>query len=346
MTFLYQHKGIMWGYIMNARVTMSLTLALAFGGMLLGLGQLGLAAPLTITATHVDKTPSGLDDAFWQKSLAVLVPVMGRESLGEKEVTVFTRVLYTDDSLYFLFKWNDPTRSVTQRAWKFDGEKWVHLKGNEDRIALLFEITRIDKFATMGCAATCHSPPDEPRMDWKFATKSAAEEGDLWHWKAARSDPYNHADDAWLTVAGKPSGASRKTGRIKDAGEGGDFKNETEDKSKPLYMQDPGKEPSSPGFLLMEETVKITDYSIFKAGDVIPYRLPKKPSGSRFDVKALSRYAHGGWTVMLYRKLDTGHDDDVIFKPRKQYSFAMALFDDSEDDHSKATMPLTLRFSR
>jgi hypothetical protein len=184
------------------------------------------------------------------------------------------------------------------------------------------------------------------RAKWKFATQTASEKGDLWHWKAARSDPYNYADDAWLTVAGRPSGSYRETGRVKDRGEGGDIKNQTEDKSRPLYMQNPTKEPSVPGFLLMEEAVRITDYSIFKSGDIIPFRLPKKPSGSRSDVKALSRYADGGWTVMLHRKLDTGHDDDVVFNLRKRYSFAMAVFDDSGADHSKATKPLILVFRR
>jgi hypothetical protein len=111
-------------------------------------------------------------------------------------------------------------------------------------------------------------------------------------------------------------------------------------------MQDPAKKPSVPGFLLMEAAVKITDYAVFKAGDVIPYRLPVKPSGSRFDVKAISRYADGGWMVMLYRKLNTGHEDDVVFNPKKRYSFALAVFDDSGSEHSKATEPMTLIFSR
>ena len=111
-------------------------------------------------------------------------------------------------------------------------------------------------------------------------------------------------------------------------------------------MQDPTKKPSVPGFLLLEEAIKITDYSIFRTGDVIPYRLPRQPTGSRFDVKAESRYGDGGWTVMLYRKLDTGHEDDVIFNPLKKYSFAVAVFDDSGADHSKATWPLTLGFER
>jgi hypothetical protein len=327
-------------------ISLTVIFALIFGGGLSGCDQLGGEAQLIITATHVHKAPTGLDDPVWQKAPPVLVPVKGRDFLGGTEETVYTRALYTDDSLYFLFKWLDPTRSVTKEAWKFDGRKWFHQEGNEDRIALLFEITRINKFATKGCAVTCHSPPDVDREQWKLATQTAAERGDLWHWKAARSDPYNYADDSWLTVAGRPSGSYRETGRVKDVGQGGDVKNQTEDKAKPLYMQDPNEKPSVPGFLLLEEAVKITDYSIFKAGDVIPFRLPKKPSGSRFDVRALSRHADSGWTVMLHRKLDTGHDDDVVFDPRKRYSFAMALFDDSGADHSKATKPLILLFRR
>ncbi len=331
---------------MSRKNLISLTIALVLSVVLLGLDPLGLTAQLIINATHVHKAPAGLDDPVWERAPAVLVPVKGRESLGGKEGTVFTKALYTDDSIYFLFKWLDPTRSVVKQSWMFDGDEWIHLKGNEDRIALLFEVTRIEKFATRGCAVTCHSPPDLPREGWKFATKTAAEKGDLWHWKAARSDPYNHADDAWLTVAGRPSGSYRETGRIKDTGRGGDVKNQTADKSRPLFMQDPAQKPSVRGFLLMEEAVKIPDYSRFKPGDVIPFRLPIKPSGSRFDVKALSRYADGSWTVMLKRKLDTGHEDDVVFNPKKNYSFAMAVFDDSGADHSKATQPMILKFSR
>jgi len=325
---------------------LAVALAVVIGGVLLGIDRLGVAAQLIITASHVHKAPTGLDDPVWEKARAVPVTVKGRDDLADAEEVVLTKALYTDDSIYFLFKWKDPTRSVTKEAWHFDGQKWTHLKGDEDRLALLFEITRINNFATKGCAVTCHSPADAPREQWKLATRTTAEKGDLWHWKAARSDPYNYADDGWLTVAGKPSGAYRETGRNNDSGSGGDLKNETPDGSRPLSMQNPAERPSVPGLLLSEEAVKITDYSVFKPGDIVPYRLPVKPSGSRFDVKALSRYGDGGWTVMLSRKLDTGHEEDVAFDPRKRYSFAMAVFDDSGADHSKATQTLTLEFAR
>jgi hypothetical protein len=229
---------------------------------------------------------------------------------------------------------------VTKGAWQFDGGKWTHLKGDEDRISLLFEINRINNFATKGCAVTSHGPAGAPMKDFKFATATAAEKGDLWQWKAARSDPYKAVDDGWLTKA------EGNTGRKEDAGGGGDSRNETADKSKPRFMQDPAKKPSVPGVLLAEETVEIADYSKFKTNDALTYRMPKKPSGSRGDVRAESRYADGAWTVMLSRKLNTGNEDDVVFNTKKKYSFAMALFDDSMDADSYDSEALTLEFGR
>jgi hypothetical protein len=60
----------------------------------------------------------------------------------------------------------------------------------------------------------------------------------------------------------------------------------------------------------------------------------------------VSRYADGGWTVMLSRKLDTGNDDDVAFNIRKSYNFAMALFDDSADENSYDSEVIGLEFGK
>ncbi len=329
-------------------IRLTLILVLILGGMYLKSAQLARAVhEQIVTATHIKKAPTGLDDTVWQSVPAVQVSFSGGGRIPGKHAIVTTKAVYTNDSLYFLFKWNDPTRSVLYKAWKFDGEKWSHSEGYEDRITFLFEISRINKFATKGCVMTCHGPGYAPQKEWAFATKTSAEIGDLWDWRAAGSAPYKYAVDDYLTVIGYwgEYASNKKTGRRKDAGSGGFFKNQTEDKSKPLYRQNPTKKPSTPGSLFMQEAVKITDYSIFKAGHVIPFLLPKKPTGSRFDVKASSRYADGGWTVMLNRKLDTRHDHDVVFNPLKHYSFAMALFDDSVDNYLKAEA-LSLQFSR
>ena len=318
----------------------SLLIVLVAAGVGLMADRATGAAIQALAAAKVAKAPANLDDAAWQKAKTLDVPFDGKEKFAGKKAVVTTRALYTDSEVFFLFKWKDATQSITKGAWQFDGEKWGKLKGDEDRIALQFEINRINNFATKGCAVLCHGPAGAPMKEFKYATASAAEKGDLWHWKAARSDPYHSADDGWLTAAGE------KTGRKDDAGGGGDSRNETADKSKPRYMQDPARKPSFPGFLLAEEAVEITDHSKFQKGDTITSRMPKKPSGSRGDIKALSRYADGGWTVMLSRKLDTGNDDDVAFNPRRKYSFAMALFDDSGDADSYDSEALSLEFGR
>ena len=323
-------------------ITLMLALTLILGGMLLGLGELEGAAKQTVTVKRVKKGPTSLDDAVWQTAKAVRVPFEGKEKFEGKKASVTTKAVYTKDSIYFLFKWDDPTLSVTKGAWKYADQKWTHIKSNEDRISLLFEIDRINKFATKGCTVACHVPKGAPNAkDGKFGTSSAAEKGDLWHWKAARSDPAGIADDTWITVI-----SEKKGGRKGDAGSGGDKKNITADKSKPMYTLAPGKQLGKHGILLAADAVEITDYSVFEAGDVVTYRMPKKGQGSRADIKAVSRYAYGGWTVMLHRKLDTGNDDDVAFNPRKKYSFAMALFDNSGDEDSYDSEVITLQFKK
>jgi hypothetical protein len=300
------------------------------------------AAKQSVTAAKVKKAPAGLDDPAWQKAKAVDVPFEGKEKFAGKKASVTTKAVYTDQGIYFLFAWKDSTKSVTKGAWVYDGQKWSHQEGNEDRISLLFEINRINNFATKGCAVVCHVPEGAPNAkDGKFGTSSAAEKGDLWHWKAARSDPAGFADDTWVTVISEKEG-----GRKGDAGQGGDTKNMTDDKSMPRYMLAPDKKLAKSDILLVSHAVEIKDYSVFKSGDTITYRMPKMPEGSRADIKAVSRYADGGWTVMLYRQLDTGHEDDAAFNPRKKYNFAMALFDDSGDEDSYDSEVLSLQFGR
>ena len=329
---------------MRGRIAIALMLALTLilGGMLLGSGELEGAAKQDLAVKRVKKGPASSDDAVWQTVKAIQVPFEGKEKFEGKKATVTTKAVYTKDSIYFLFKWDDPTLSVTKGAWKYDGQKWTSIKSNEDRISLLFEINRINKYATKGCTVVCHVPKGAPNAkDGKFGTSSAAEKGDLWHWKAARSDPAGFADDTWVTVI-----SEKKGGRKSDAGSGGDKKNRTEDKSKPMYKLAPGKKLGKHGVLLAADAVEITDYSVFQAGDMVTYRMPKKAEGSRGDIKADSRYGYDGWTVMLHRKLDTGNEDDVAFNPRKKYSFTMPLFDDSGDEDSYDSEVLTLQFKK
>jgi hypothetical protein len=322
------------------RVSKFLVIALLGLGLIAG-GTAWAAAKEILSVAKVDQAPKSLDDAAWGKAKALEVAFEGKEKFAGKKASVSTKAVHDGDSIYFLFKWKDPSKSIIKGAWKYDGKAWKHLKGNEDRISLLFEIERIDKFATKGCAIVCHVPAGKTAADGKFGTTSAAQKGDLWHWKAARSDPYHHADDTWVTKI-----SEKKGGRKSDAGSGGDKKNLTKDKKMPAMMLAPGKKLTPDGVLLAENAVEIKDYTTFMNGHVITYRMPKKPGGSRGDIKAVSNHDGSGWTVMLSRKLDTGHEDDTAFNLRKKYSFAMALFDDSGDEDSYDSEVMTLKFDR
>ena len=323
-------------------IVFGLVVTLMVGGVLIiGPEAIG-AAKQTVTAVRAKTAPVGPDDAVWEKAKGQMIPFEGKEKFAGKHATVTTKAVYTDNDLYFLFKWQDATLSVTKGAWEYDGTNWKHRKGNEDRISLLFEINRINNYATKGCAVVCHVPAGATNAkDGKFGTKTAAESGDLWHWKAARSDPAGYADDTWLTKI-----SAKKGGRKSDAGKGGDQKNMTADKSKPKFQLAAGKSLASHGILLSAHATEITDYSVFNAGDVLTYRMPNTPAGSRADIKAISSYLDGGWSVMLYRRLDTGHEDDTAFNPRRKYNFTMALFDDSGDEDSYDSEVITLNFKR
>jgi hypothetical protein len=55
--------------------------------------------------------------------------------------------------------------------------------------------------------------------------------------------------------------SEKKGGRKSDKGGGGDKRNRTKDKSKPMYMLAPGKKLAKNGILLAAHAVEITDYS-------------------------------------------------------------------------------------
>ena len=321
-------------------IGLSLCLALFIGALHFSASEAMGASKQELIAAKVKSEPAGLDDAAWETSKGIVVPFEGKEAFAGKHTSVTVKTVYTDDGIFFLYQWKDANQSVTKEAWQYEKGNWIHQKGNEDRISMLFEIDRINNFATKGCAVVCHVPDGATNArEGKFGTSTDAEKGDLWHWKAARSDPAGFADDGWLTII-----SEKKGGRKSDKGEGGDKKNITDDKSKPKYMIAQGKSLDKNGILLASHAVEITDYSVFKDGDTITYCMPKNFTDSFGDIKAKSRYANGEWTVMLSRKLDTANPDDTAFNIKRKYNFAMALFDNSGDEDSYDSEVITLKF--
>ncbi len=135
---------------------------------------------------------------------------------------------------------------------------------------------------------------------------------DTWHWKAARSNGLGIAQDKRTVIGSDKVKKALKT----VAGNG-----------NTIYIQ----RPSDAGSKLYSTKRYST-----KDKDIMPkYVLAQSASGSIADVKAKGVWSNGKWTLELSRKLNTGHADDVVFKPDQVVPGGIAVFDHSgDDDHS------------
>jgi len=325
------------------KVFMIMILVLAIGIFAVHQASMAKAKPgdLVLISKKVKSAPSDAGSSEWNQAKESEIVLTGAGSVEGKVIELKTKSVFTKDEIFFRLEWPDKDKSMNKKRWKFSGGKWAPIKADEDRLGVVFEINRVNKFATKGCAVLCHNESKNEK-EWYFAVSSAKEKVDMWHWKAVRSNPVGYTEDGYVTT--NPS-KKPEAGRKRDAGSGKAKSNRTKDKSKPMYMQDSAKSASIPGSLLVSHAVEIKDFSIFKEGDEIPgYMLNTAWKDSFADVKTKGVWANGKWTVMMSRKLDTGYDDDVQFNTRKKYPFALAVFDNAHEHNSYNSEPLKLQF--
>jgi len=105
------------------------------------------------------------------------------------------RAAYDDVNLYILAEWTDPQINMSFKNWYFNGPSdplkssetsngWTSQR-NSDGLALAFEIDPASgpagNFATVGCAASCHSSGINSNM------RPDIGKIDIWNWSLARS---------------------------------------------------------------------------------------------------------------------------------------------------------------
>ncbi|MFQ6092145.1 MAG: ethylbenzene dehydrogenase-related protein, partial [bacterium] len=253
--------------------------------------------------------------------------------------------------VYILAQWADDsgTESVHKKRWTFDGTSWSQ-SGNEDRVAMVWDMG-LNGTQGANCATMCH--PNTPGKDNDMYTDTG--EVDVWHWKAARTNPMGYVDDKyWKHYPGDES-ATRK-------GDGG---NNTYDDNGPvgsgypadMAVGDPGAQAT---FLyrsgmafdpfgvidagLGHEAVVFDSLAAWSAGDVVPGYSLEDPDGSRGDVEAAGDYQNGVWTVEM-RRLHAGTSHDFEVRPGGSVDFAVAEFDNAGGmNHTMDTNVYTLRF--
>jgi len=156
---------------------------------------------------------------------------------------------------------------------------------------------------------------------------------DLWHWRAARSNPIGASDDEQIFEF-----------RYGDAGDGPFTSNWDKEKEQPRFMLDPKKtgraalswnaiQQGKLGFddiyyISEDIAVPFDPKRAWTEDDVLPRLLLRKSSGSHADIAVAgkARWKDGYWDVTLVRKMDTGNPfDDKAFVDHRSYPLAFAV---------------------
>ncbi|MCF7864488.1 MAG: hypothetical protein K9L89_06850, partial [Kiritimatiellales bacterium] len=249
------------------------------------------------------------------------------------------RAMYDNTYLYMRAQWEDDTDSTVYWPIQKTAEGWKYLQNSlndeqelyEDKFALLFPIDQSVLFDQVGCAAYCHQSSDTKRFPYGY--KASKDPLDVWHWKAARTDPMGYVDDKYwqghdtsLTDVGRKSDSGDKAGYLK---------NISEDHTHPLYL--PKDENSViKGAILQSGAVEYTEElgARIPEGTIIPGLVIHDIQGDRGDIRCVSEYKDGIHTLWMRRQLDTGSEYDVLFTPGESVSFAASAFDHAAKRHA------------
>ena len=262
-----------------------------------------ISNPVTAQTINIAPLPEKPEvdgrDTDWQTVNGEVVPVTGPLAVS----SVLVKAGIHDDHIYFLFRWPDTQADTKHKPFIWDAEKKRYIKGpqREDRFAV--------QFAMAG----------EYDVNWLSGNSFRA---DMWHWKAARSNPLGLAHDK-MTIIG--------TDPVRKA-----YKAKTDD-GHTRYIQ----RPSDAGGKLYT-TTRYRQYE----SDIMPkYLLNRSVTGSVADVKAKGVWHDGFWTLELQRKLNTGHADDVVFVSGKTIAGGITVFDRSGDDQHNISANLLFSIS-
>ena len=281
--------------------------------------KFGEGTPSSNTIVAKKGTPiiDGKDgDVAWGQASEVNLSFPVLKGGGPTKATV--RAAYDDDNIYFLVKWEDPTKTETihKKMWTYNAaDKTWKQSSNEDRVYFLFNINATDFDA--GCAVYCHvGNPEWDVSQSKMGMNNPGETIDVWHWKAARTNPTGYAEDKhWVDLSQADEvtyeGATVLRTRLPDEGSG--FASGNAEAGLPKFMHKSGP-GANVDFLFEADAVAFDPNADWSDGDTIPGYIVKTGTDSRADVVAVSTYSDGTWIVEFQRSLITNNPDDIQFE--------------------------------
>jgi cytochrome b561 len=150
------------------------------------------------------------DDAVWQQATEVKVHTSRGFNLADQsgEVPVYVRALHDGAKAYFLFKWQDPTRSQkhiplqkTAGGWKLLNSNYYNNDENhyyEDKFAVMIAESPVAGGNTVRLGAKPFADKPGPSNGLGLHAAVDGSLADVWHWKSVRSGAINQFDDNYF----------------------------------------------------------------------------------------------------------------------------------------------------
>ncbi|MHA1986444.1 MAG: ethylbenzene dehydrogenase-related protein [Promethearchaeota archaeon] len=310
-------------------------------------------------------TADGVDNEnAWGLATSLVYTTGITGSAPSTQITL--KAVYTTTHIYILASWADTTFSASRDRYVWNGTEFIGVAGanSEDRLAIMWEITEIAGFDTVGCTTKCHSPS---------AYLGASELGDIWHLKAARgmgalgatiSSALTINSTTFEAEAGKLNIIGVADDNvIDDVDRGGDagtspYRDNNNGTGAPAFIETAPTDWMDAMYLTEAEITGaqavnrslitwqqdqwyIANYTAL--GAVVPRHITSSGAGSRGDISTGATWEDGVWTVEISRLLDTTNNDDVTFDTDGvSYHFSVALMDNSGGDADHSVAPVAI----
>lgn len=321
-------------------------------------------SPDTLVAAFSSTAPdmaSGADDPLWANAKPLSAELSGGANFGGKgNSRVTLKAAYSNDMLYMLVQYTDPTNSVRRMPYQKQADgSWKKLadpadKGGddnmyyEDKWAMLWPTNAATaaQFDKEGCAMACHEGQGKP-----YGNKYTNQPGqllDMWHMKGVRTAPWGLLHDQYTDDTRFDPKTAKNAGRKGDPGPN-EYTGINLVNGKPEFMNRDGKAANAGGtYYIKKGNEAAFDDSKFKAGDEVASIFVNSQEGSDAgDVKIANSYANGMHTTVVSRKLVTGSKFDVQFTDlSKRYGFGFAAFDNAQVRHATSDNPMYLAFGK
>ena len=281
-----------------------------------------------LVALHVDGQPTRED---WERAVPLVVKAwmgnvherpeivaLDRETThrstpqchhgpSESEpVEVRLQALFTGDEVFVLARWEDRTRDTSLGRWEKAAGGWAAAPDADDGIAIMWGPEGQRDFR---CQNTCHMVDvdvfDGSREMRMRMMVPGEKIADLWRWRSRVTAPFGVADDMVVDRDGQRGDEGQVLTR----------------ENRPPEIRGNASSGEGP----------------------VPFFLVERPRGDQAQVRTVSSWERGWWTVLFQRRLVTGDGDDRNFSEGDRLEFSVGVFDNTFREHHVVKDGLELR---